>query len=327
MEFTLYGMPHLFVQGPLGRASQAASDTKAPLPVVSPLAATRRDITLGMSHEIIPSSGADQIVEVTVESLEDTQGVLTPSDVTSRQEISFGRPQLPSLSFDAVYASNQVPRGVVVLEGTMADYPFNPTITRIVTEQLYDPTEPGYSFDQWFPTQPVKVNRLGSSVGTEENEAQLVLYPAQVKATSPDEGTLRIYESLKLRIFYEDVNSVGDWQAPVIHLVEVVPGEGQVDITMEVTDPDPGVGTPSGVSEVLLAYSTDGVSWVGASPSQAGDVWTITLSLPAGSTPNSLSFVVQAVDGAGNVAYSSNKGEDYSGAGGTVFFPLVVKVK
>jgi hypothetical protein len=40
---------------------------------------------------------------------------------------------------------------------------------------------------------------------------------------------------------------------------------------------------------------------------------------------NSLSFVVQAVDGAGNVAYSANKGQVYGVDESLIYLPLVLK--
>jgi len=74
-----------------------------------------------------------------------------------------------------------------------------------------------------------------------------------------------------------------------------------------------------------LSFSTDGMEWTSIAPSRVGDVWSVTLPLMSGRLPENLSFVVQAVDGAGNVAYSSNKGASYSSARGMVYLPLVIK--
>jgi hypothetical protein len=287
--------------------------------------ATTRDITLELSAEIIPSAGGDQIVEVTVESVRDSENQLTVADISSEQQIGFGRPQLPLLRFDAVFDRRQAPRGAVIIGGTMAEYPFNPTITRVVTERVYDPTEPAYSFEQWFPTQPVKVNRLGSHIGTEGNQGQLVLYPAQVWADSPDSGVLRVFRKLELRILYEDITNTGDWQAPVIQQVTVLPGENQARVTAQVIDPFAGVGKPSGIGEVRLAYTTDGKNWNSILMANGRGTFAANINLPPGTHPGQLSFVVQASDNAGNVAYSSNKGEGYGGAEGLIYMPMVLK--
>jgi len=333
MESTLYGLPHLFIEGAIQPQRQVEPVTNVVTSASSALQGPR-DIALTLSA--VPTGTVSgpvvdgQVVDVTVEGVDDSDGLLRVDDITVRQEVSFGRPQLPSLSFDAVFASNLEPRGVVILGGTTTDYPFDPIITHVLTDHLYPEfSEPDYEYDQWFPTQPIKVNRLGSHVGDGGNEGQLVFYPAQFRSTGPDVGTLRVFDQVELRIYYEDVNdpvSTGDWQAPVIRRVEALPGADQVDITVEVVDPDAGAGTPTGVSDVLLFYSTDGVTWQTDVPLMpgAGDTWRASIVLPAGVQPGSLSFVIQAVDGAGNVAYSANKGESYHGAD-TLFLPVVLR--
>ena len=100
---------------------------------------------------------------------------------------------------------------------------------------------------------------------------------------------------------------------------------GQAQILLTVIDPDPGVGEPSGVQDVFLSYSADGVQWSDAGTSRDGDVWSATIPLPSGKTAANLSFVAQAVDGAGNVAYSSNKGQSYQGEEIKVYLPLLLK--
>ena len=105
-----------------------------------------------------------------------------------------------------------------------------------------------------------------------------------------------------------------------------MPGADRVVITLEVIDPDPGVGSPSGVADVWLTYNTGGSAWTSVKATSSGDdTWRATITLPAGSSASNLSFVVQAVDGAGNVAYSANKGESYSGSEGTIHLPIVLK--
>jgi len=285
-----------------------------------------RNVTLTLSYDIQPGFNGQQ-VDVTVDDMQDdfAPQPLQPISVTVRQEISFGRPQLPTLSFDVAQGSSNTPRGVLILGGVTTDYAFDPIVTRIVTDEVYIETEPEYDFTQWFPTQPAKINRLGSHIGDGGNQGQLVLYPAQYQSAGGGLGTLRAFDQVNLRIYYDDPSAL-DTQAPVIQSVEALPGSDQVEITLEVIDPDPGVGTVSGVTEVWLAYSLDDVHWASlAVPYDSGDTWRTTIGLPTGVLPEQLTFVVQAVDGAGNVAYSANKGESYSGAEGTIFLPLVLR--
>jgi hypothetical protein len=320
MQTTLYGLPHLHIEG-AGRSAEQMEKADRDMEVAL---VDARDITLTLSYDLSPGVGG-QVVEVSVDSLDDSLGILDALDVDVRQEISFGRPQLSSLSFDVVYDAAMIPRGVTLLSGEMAEHDFDPIITRIITDHVYDATEPGYGFEQWFPTQPVNINRLGSRFGDGGNKGQLVLYPLQFKSDGSGAGVLRVYEQLRLSIFYDDGSGGSDWQAPVIRRVEVVSGVGQAQIFLTVIDPDWGIGKPSGVQDVFLSYSTDGVQWSDAETARNGDVWSATILLPPGRTAANLGFVAQAVDGAGNVAHSSNKGEVYQGEGIKVYLPLLLK--
>jgi hypothetical protein len=259
-----------------------------------------------------------------VGAVADSAGLLTtPQDVAVEQQISFGRPQLPSLRMDVTQGmGTQVPRGVVILGGQAEEYAFDPIITRVVTDHVYDTTEPGYDFAQWFPSPPVQINRLGGRFGDGGNAGQLGLYPAQFRATGDGAGLLRAFEELQLRVYYDP--DATDWQAPVLRRVKTAPTPSTVDVRVEATD------AGSGVQEIRLLYSLDGETWevqTLATP-DSGDaydgVWSWSIPL-SGALPGDLSFVVQAIDHAGNVAYSSNKGESYRGADNTLYLPLVLK--
>jgi hypothetical protein len=195
----------------------------------------------------------------------------------------------------------------------------------VITDQENDSTEPEYEVASWFPPQPIKVNRLGSHIGGGGNEGRLVLYPAQFQGASADGGTLRAFEELQLVIYYEDSAVTDDWQPPVIRRVEIAPATDQVQVVAEVSDPDPGVGQPSGVAEVLLFYTANGVSWTSARGTRVGETWRFGIDVPAGSTAGQMRFVVQAVDGAGNVAWCSSKGRLYGGAESRLYLPLVFR--
>jgi len=86
----------------------------------------------------------------------------------------------------------------------------------------------------------------------------------------------------------------------------------------------------SGIREIHLLYSLNGIDWnvrtlwVLSSGDVYDGIWSGFIPLD-GSTPESLSFIVQAVDQAGNVAYAANKGQSYSGAESVTYLPLVIK--
>lgn len=348
MEVTLYGLPHWSVgrggsgtgrtRTAVGSDVRGLSSGKLTTPdqsrgigsvdpdsVSTAILTYTRDITLTLGYELLPDA-AGQVLDVTVESIGDSMGILTDTEkIETRSHISFGRPQLPILSFDAVYADAQVPRGVAILGGRSTDLTFDPIVTRIITDHVYDLTEPVYQFERWFPTQPVKIIRVGSHLRGGENVGQLALFPAQFRAGDAGTGTLRAFEQIRLRIYYQDTRDAGDKQAPVIRRVKTVAGADGVDITLNVIDPDPGINPPSGVGDVWLTYSTDGVIWKSDVPltQSTGDSWSATIDLPPGGHAGNLAFVVQAVDRTGNVAYSSNKGEWYRGADTNIFVPLV----
>jgi hypothetical protein len=164
-------------------------------------------------------------------------------------------------------------------------------------------------------------------MGTEDNQGQLVFYPVQYRSDTGETGTLRAFEQLHLRIYYQDFADSGDWRAPVIRQVETVRSSDQIEISLNVFDPDQAIGEPVGVADVMITFSTDGVTWdtVLATTQGAGHSWSASVDLPPYSHTGELSFFVQAVDHAGNVAFSSNKGRLYSHAFSESFLPLVLR--
>jgi len=323
MQTTLYGLPHWRTGGG-GPVVTGRENTHGPAWQEGATAGSR-EITLTLGYDWRSGFNGD-IADVTVNNVSDSAGILTAvEDVAVQQQISFGRPQLPSLRMDVAEGmGTQVPRGVVMLGGQASDRSFDPIITRVITDYTYVETEPDFRFDQWFPTQPVKVNRLGSRFGDGKNAGQLVLYPAQFLASGPGAGTLRAYDQLRVRIYYDDGSAPVDWQAPVLRRVRAIPTPGGVDIRIEATD----VG--SGIQDIHLLYSLNGIDWdvqtltVLSSGDIYDGIWSGYVPLN-GSTPESLSFIVQAVDQAGNVAYTANKGQSYSGAESVTYLLLVIK--
>jgi hypothetical protein len=335
MQTTLYGLPHWSIvtseASGLRRASELENRSGQASVIKSASASTvlaEREISLTLSLAHPPSGAPNERIDLSVVSLGDSLGLLGANDVTLRQESSFGRPQLPSLSFSAVYSQTWVPRGVVILGATQtADYLLDPIVTRVITDQVSDRTEPDYEFQRWFPTQLATVNRLGSHIADETNSGPLVLYPAQFETTNAGAGALRVLEQLRLRIYYQDSTIADDTQPPVIRWVDTNVSLDQVEVTLDVTDPNQGTGQHSGVMEVVVLYSMGDGLWKTDVPAvQSPDgKWHLAFGLPPGRHGFDLSFIVQAVDGAGNVVVSSNKGEAFSARTGALFLPLLRK--
>jgi hypothetical protein len=329
METTLYGLPHWKVRRAGVLITEGTSESHpvgsgAARWISSAGAVSTRTITLGLEYQIKPGTRG-QVAEVTVTSVEDSLSLLTVADVSTGQEINAGRPQLPGVSLDVVYAETRVPRGVVALSGKATTFSIDPIVSRVVTDDAQGLTEPQYGSQGWFPSRPINVNRLGSYLGDGGNEGRLVLYPAQFQGASEAGGTLRAFEELRLEIYYEDSGMVDDWQPPLIRRVETTPGADRVEVLVEVEDPDPGVGQPSGVTQASLFYTMDGATWSRIRGTGSGDLWQFSLDLPAGSSLDALRFAVQVVDGAGNVAYSDNKGRLYGSVDSRLYLPLVFK--
>jgi hypothetical protein len=107
-----------------------------------------------------------------------------------------------------------------------------------------------------------------------------------------------------------------DRLAPRLDRIEatVLPAAGSVAFTVEATDlPGEVAGD---VKRVLVAFrETSSAAWRFLDLARgSGSTWTGADALPGASTATRVEYFVQAVDEAGNVAVSTNKGVNYVGA-------------
>jgi hypothetical protein len=135
-------------------------------------------------------------------------------------------------------------------------------------------------------------------------------------------GTQRLYQRMTVQTFYVDNSDsvlLADTSPALALNVGAVSANGLVTFTAFVTD-------TSGVQRVVATYTDGKGAWrsVDLSPTANPVIWSATLPLTTG-----IDFVVQSVDGAGNIWINDNRGEYFKVNGGAivgeVYLPLVVR--
>ncbi|MFQ5593016.1 MAG: hypothetical protein ACE5HA_02590, partial [Anaerolineae bacterium] len=185
-------------------------------------------------------------------------------------------------------------------------YDFDPVITRPLTDTTL--TEPTFPFHIWAPARLHTINRLQTTDGTLE---RLVVIPGQFKndrsydpptasknrpSSGLTYGVERRFDSLTYDLYY---STSPDWEPPPIWQVRYEKTALGVEFWVDVTD-------PSGVERVVVTYTTaDGVWQTLELQLVEGFSWQVLMPF---FEPDTLDYIVQAVDGAGNVAVSVDKG-------------------
>ena len=204
-------------------------------------------------------------------------------------QASPGRPLQPRTSALIPDRAWQTPHGAVLVSATAAyTAGFNPLISHPVTDTTL--SEPAFEADAWVPDSLWAVNRLG-------DEARLVVVPAQ------------------FQVYYADSFNT-DFSSPVVWMVTGVAVGNQADLKVTAQD-------SSGVERVLMVYTQTGTNWVSRdlAYNPTLDRWETRLTGLAGP----FFYFVQAVDSAGNVTVTSNKGLWFEPIRHQVYLPLVVR--
>jgi hypothetical protein len=196
------------------------------------------------------------------------------------------------------------PHGAVLVNATaVVSDTFNPLVTRPITDITL--AEPEFKAEGWFPADVWGVNQIG-------DEPRLVVVPAQFKGDE-NLGVLRLFETLEFRVYYTDTTSL-DYTGPIVWEVDGQTVGTEADIWVTTED-------ASGVQEVVLAYTQDGLQWQSLNLTQVDqDQWEAHLLGLTGP----LVYFVQIVDGAGNVTVTSNKGLFFEPKH-PVYMPLVIR--
>lgn len=206
------------------------------------------------------------------------------------------------------WAGRAGPRSVLFVGADYTDIEhFDPVIARPVTDTAQ--AEPAFVYEGWYPARMATVNRLKLSTGILE---RLVVTLAQFASPS----TERLYNSLTYEVYY---STDEDETAPTIWLVEAGRVRGRARFRVDVTD-------NSEIERVVVAYNLRDGRWrsFDLAYNPESDRWAGELALAAGET---VGYFVQAVDKAGNVTTSNNKGLFFEPVTYELYLPLVVKIR
>jgi hypothetical protein len=288
IEATLYGLPMLKVSLP----NAEGSGTPAPL---------RATITS-------PLSTGDGLITRTVTITPAFQEVTTANgrffSADGEVQANAGRPIQPRTSQDISIAGLQA-HGALFLAGSYTDVvAFDPMIARPVTDTAL--TEPAFVYEGWYPAQMAAINRLEVATGTVE---RLVVIPAQYA----NPGAERLYNSLTYQVYY---STDEDQVAPTIWRAEAGQVPGRASFSLDVTD-------SSGIERVVVTYDLDDGRWhsFDLAYDAARERWWGELTLAG----KSVNYFVQAVDKAGNVASSNNKGLFFEPVTHEAYLPVVIR--
>jgi hypothetical protein len=216
-------------------------------------------------------------------------------------QASPGRPIQPLVISDVT--RSEAAHGVVLMSASYHTTTIDPVIATLVTDT--SGTEPTFEYDGWYPMELVAINRLGDG-------DKLAIVPAQFLSESQTE---RLYTNLTLRVYYTDST---DYTPPAIWSVESDGWGGTAIFSVDASDDE------SGIADVWFTYSQGDGQWQTAAMirNNVSGLWEYTLNL---GTAVDVRYVVQVVDGAGNVTYSSNKGLYFAAEAKKLYMPLVFR--
>ena len=230
-----------------------------------------------------------------------------PDGATGAEQtiVAPGRPIQPKTVSDISVVSPTDPTALAkVAHGAMvlnmvSDYLLepNPVIATPVFDESAGQPEPAIG-DVAFPTKPLEIT---SSTGPSGQRQQLVLATGQYRS---DNKVQRLDDNINVVVYYADPTE-SDFLPPTIGSVEsqIVNGRlslgvtaedgGVVDRVFVLVAQNPGLGLAKAWTGVDLVRTPGTTRWTG--------------SLALASGTNSVEFIVQAKDHAGNVGFATNK--------------------
>ena len=218
-------------------------------------------------------------------------------------QVMAGRPILPRTSRD-ISLEGSLAHGVLLSGAEFSDEPsFDPLISRVVTDELRLESEPTFATASWFPSRVTSINRFISLDGT--TRERLVVVPAQFLATTnttPTLGVQRRYSRLDMVVYHAPFANT-DFSAPNVSTVTAASSRSGIAIQVGVNDAE------GEIQRVVVLYRQAGSAW------QTADLaYSAATSSAIGTLLGSGSFeyIVQAVDGAGNVGLALDGGLPFS---------------
>lgn len=294
IEATLYGLPMFKVSVPNpGGVSAQLEGSRA----------------LSISSEVRTNQGLiTRTVTITPTFSEVTTDAGHFFSVGGEVQANGGRPIQPRVSLNIAEPGGRV-RGVLFLEGHYTDIEnFDPVITRPVTDTAL--AEPAFVQEGWYPSRLAAVNRIPTATGLLE---RLVVVPGQYR----NPGIERLWDQLTYEVYY---STDADMSRPIIWQTSAGQVPGHASFSVDATD-------DSGIERVLATYSLGDGRWdsLDLNYSAEGDRWWGVLALD--SSKSVVSYFVQAVDSAGNVAVRNNKGLFFEPVTYQVYLPVMLRTR
>lgn len=206
------------------------------------------------------------------------------------------------------------PRGVVFVRGTYKDYPdFTPLIEEAGILGAVDPASrartPETATNTWHPPLPVSLQPPiladgANTVLVGRRQAALLLYPGQYNERLQTE---RLFTRIELDEYYA---SGTDRERPTMAAIQIETDASSSRLQVTATD-------ASGIERIAVAYVESPGEWTSAdlTRGESSDQWQGTFTSDAASF-----LIIQAVDGAGNVAISTYADRD---DGEQIYLPTV----
>jgi hypothetical protein len=221
--------------------------------------------------------------------------------------VTAGEPVQPQVVVEAHLAGTVV-HGVLWLGGTFTRTTgFDPLVARLTSSDGTG-TEPDFSAPGWTPPVPVTLSRLEGSAGLSED---LLSTPGQYDARLDQ---MRVYSQVLYQTYHAP-ESETDFTPPSITQVS----SDALTVSVRVSD-------ASDVVRVPVLWRAEGeTAWHLLDLQNAGGgTWSGAIPYP-GDGP--ALYLVQALDGAGNVSFQDDAGYEFSTAvpGSDTYLPIIVK--
>ena len=218
-----------------------------------------------------------------------------------------------------------VAHGALLLGGTFAEIAnFDPSVSRIVTEQSYLADEPGFPTSSLFPAVMGNVVRLVDTDGSVDQQFNVV--PAQFIATTtatPTIGIERAYSHLDYEVQHAPFTDT-DFIPPSVRVVDAIASAGQITFSVKADDTRSADPLVSGdVRRVIVLYRALGApSWTrtALAYNAIAERWIGSVS-----ASGQIEYFAQVVDASGNVAIALDYGNPFRIAARTVYLPAVAR--
>ena len=209
--------------------------------------------------------------------------------------VAFGEPIQPRFFANVEAPAAGTLRGALFLGGVYTDVAgYDPVVAQPFNEYVTPGPEPAFSAPGWYPPVPFGVQNGDTAQTTDDTVVALM------GQYDPNTGTERLYEHLSFGTYY---SSDPDYEPPTISYVN-----GLLDPSRHKGEIKVGASDPSEVLRVVVAFTEGDGEWLSADLAyeQATLKWKGEITATVQTR-----FIVQAVDGAGNVQVAQNKGAYY----------------